>query len=71
MIRHHSAIGVAAWTDLLRLLKDSRVSELRGAPKLKTIGKKKYWYDQYRLGTRSWTATSARTRPSFAHVSPP
>ena len=51
MTQHHSAIGVAAWTDLLRLLKDSRVSELRGAPNLKTIGRKKYWYDRYRLGT--------------------
>ncbi len=52
MIQHHSAIGTAAWTDLLRMLKDSGVSELRGAPKLKAIGKKKYWYDQYRLGTK-------------------
>lgn len=51
MIQHHSAIGVAAWTDLLRLLKDGGVSDLRGSPKLKTIGKRKYWYDQYRLGT--------------------
>lgn len=51
MIQHHSAIGTAAWTDLLRMLKDSGVSELRGAAKLKTVGKKKYWYDQYRLGT--------------------
>ena len=51
MIQHHSAIGTAAWTDLLRMLKDLGVSELRGAAKLKTIGKKQYWYDQYRLGT--------------------
>lgn len=51
MIHHHSAIGVAAWTDLSRLLNDSGVSELRGSPKLKTIGKRKYWYDRYRLGT--------------------
>lgn len=51
MIQHHSAIGVAAWTDLLRLLKDASVSELRGAPKLKTVGRKAYWYDRYRLGT--------------------
>jgi len=50
MIRHHSHIGTAAWADLLRMLKDTHVSELRGSPKLKTVGKKKYWYDQYRIG---------------------
>lgn len=51
MVRHHSHIGTAAWTDLLRMLKDAQISELRGAPKLKAIGKKRYWYDQYRVGT--------------------
>ncbi|MFG6519451.1 GSU2403 family nucleotidyltransferase fold protein [Sulfitobacter sp. 1A13496] len=51
MIRHHSHIGTAAWTDLLRMLQDAQISELRGSPKLKTIGKKRYWYDQYRIGT--------------------
>lgn len=53
MIRHHSAIGTAAWTDLLRSLKDSAVSELRGTPKLKPVGVRAYWYDHYRLGTRT------------------
>lgn len=51
MIRHHSHIGTAAWTDLLRMFQDAQISELRGSPKLKTIGKKGYWYDQYRIGT--------------------
>ena len=51
MVDHHRQIGIAAWTDLLRMLRDSRVAELRGAPKLKTVGRKKYWYDQYRIGT--------------------
>lgn len=51
MITHHSHIGTAAWADLLRMLKDAHVSELRGSPRLKTVGKKKYWYDQYRIGT--------------------
>ncbi|MBP7000518.1 GSU2403 family nucleotidyltransferase fold protein [Amaricoccus sp.] len=51
MIRPHSATGAAAWTDLLRMLKDSGVSDLRGTPKLKQIGSRRYWYDQYRLGT--------------------
>ncbi len=53
MIRHHSAIGTAAWTDLLRSLKDSAVSDLRGSPKLKTVGARAYWYDHYRLGTQT------------------
>ncbi|MGR3762289.1 nucleotidyltransferase family protein (plasmid) [Roseobacteraceae bacterium NS-SX3] len=51
MIQHHSAIGTAAWADLLRMLKDSSISELKGAATLKVIGKKSYWYDRYRLGT--------------------
>ncbi|KHQ50184.1 nucleotidyltransferase family protein [Mameliella alba] len=51
MITHHSHIGTAAWSDLLRMLKDAKVSELRGSPKLKTIGNKEYWYDRYRIGT--------------------
>ena len=53
MIRHHSAIGSAAWTDLLRSLKDGAVSDLRGAPKLKSVGAKAYWYDHYRIGTET------------------
>lgn len=50
MIAHHSHIGTAAWAELLRMLKDAPVSELRGSPQLKTIGNKKYWYDRYRIG---------------------
>ncbi len=51
MITRYSHIGTAAWADLLRMLKDYKVSELRGSPKLKTVGNKKYWYDQFRIGT--------------------
>jgi len=51
MVEHHSAVGVAAWTDLLRSLKDNAVSDIRGKPTLKTIGDRAYWYDRYRLGT--------------------
>ncbi|MWD29687.1 hypothetical protein E0K89_019590 [Aquicoccus sp. SCR17] len=51
MIAHHSHIGTAAWADLLRMLKDAQVSELRGSPQLKTVGQRKYWYDRYRIGT--------------------
>lgn len=34
----------------MRSLKDSSRSNLRGSPKLKSIGKKAYWYDHYRIG---------------------
>ena len=53
VIRHHSAIGSAAWTDLLRSLKDSAISGLQGSPKLKKVGAKAYWYDHYRLGNQT------------------
>lgn len=49
-IRPHSTIGQSAWLDLLRLLKDEAVSDIRGKPKLKKVGGKRYWYDQYRVG---------------------
>lgn len=50
-LRYHSQIGNAAWTDLLRLLKDEAASSLHGQPRLKTVGSKSYWYDHYRIGT--------------------
>lgn len=45
-----SAIGVAAWIDLRRHLRDERVSDLRGSPTKREIGGKSYWYDAYRVG---------------------
>jgi hypothetical protein len=53
LFKPHSATGSAAWIDLLRSLKDSTVSNLRGSPKLKRIGAKAYWYDHYRLGNET------------------
>ena len=53
VVKYHSPAGVAAWTDLLRSLKDSAVSELRGTPKMKRVGDKVYWYDHYRVGTET------------------
>jgi len=52
MIRPHSSIGQAAWLDLLRILQDDDVSDIRGTPRLKTVRGHSYWYDQYRLGTK-------------------
>ncbi|WP_170576342.1 nucleotidyltransferase family protein [Ruegeria atlantica] len=50
MFKYNTATGTAAWTDLLRSLKDGPVPNLRGSPKLKSIGNKAYWYGQYRIG---------------------
>ena len=46
-----SNIAEIAYRDLLRMLKDDRVSAIRGTPILRVKGKKRYWYDQYRVGT--------------------
>lgn len=50
MYHPHTAVGQSAWIDLLRLLKQDDVSEIRGAPRLRQINGKAYWYDQYRIG---------------------
>ena len=49
-LTYHSAIGQSAWLDLLRLLQDRAVGDLRGKPLLKTVGQRHYWYDRFRLG---------------------
>jgi hypothetical protein len=50
-VDHHSAIAHAAYHDLLRLLLDERVSDLRGTPTQVVRGNKIYWYDSYRVGS--------------------
>lgn len=50
MALNHSSIGIAAWTDLLRLLRDERPRDFRGTPRQKRIGAESYWYDRYRIG---------------------
>jgi hypothetical protein len=51
MIAHHSTVAHAAYHDLLRLLLDEQVSDLRGTPtKVERTGKI-YWYDTYRIGS--------------------
>jgi hypothetical protein len=46
-----SNIAEIAYRDLLRMLKDNRASAIRGTPILRVKGEKRYWYDQYRVGT--------------------
>ncbi len=48
--RNLSATAVATYTDLLRLLKDEQVLDVRGTPELRMLNGREYWYDRYRLG---------------------
>lgn len=50
MMRFHSPIGTAAYLDLLRLLQDDTVSDLRGTPTRVTVKGRVFWYDKYRIG---------------------
>lgn len=52
MIQYHSATGVAAWTDLTRLLLDAAASPILGSLKVRHAGQRKYLYDRYRIGGR-------------------
>lgn len=51
MHTHHSHIAHAAYHDLLRLLKDDRLSDMRGTPTRVVRENKIYWYDSYRVGS--------------------
>lgn len=48
--RRHSQVAQAAYHDLVSLLLDEAVTELRGAPTPRLISGKTYWYDRYRIG---------------------
>ena len=49
-LRYLSLTGQSAWQDLLRLLKEDAVSDIRGKPTLRHQGGRSYWYDRYRVG---------------------
>jgi hypothetical protein len=49
-IKHHTLTGQSAWQDLLRLLKETAISDIRGKPTLRQRDNRGYWYDRYRLG---------------------
>jgi hypothetical protein len=51
-MRYHTQTGIAAFHDLLRLLQEDRVAELKGSPVLVQVKGRGFWYDKYRLGTR-------------------
>lgn len=48
--RRHTAIAHAAYHDLVSLLLDEAVSEIKGAPTLRERDGRRYWYDRYRIG---------------------
>jgi len=47
----HSPTAISAYHDLVALLLDDAVTEMRGTPTLRKIGNRRYWYDRYRVGT--------------------
>ena len=49
-LERHSPTGHAAYHDLLRLLLDAQVSDLRGTASQVQRGDRSYWYDSYRVG---------------------
>lgn len=51
MFRRHSQTAQTAYHDLLSLLLDEAVSEIRGTPTKRERGGRTYWYDRYRIGT--------------------
>lgn len=51
-IKHHTLTGQSAWQDLLRLLKEEAVSDIRGKPTLRMRDNRGYWYDRFRQGER-------------------
>lgn len=48
--RRHSQVAQAAYHDLISLLLDETVTDLRGAPTARQINGRTYWYDRYRIG---------------------
>lgn len=47
----HTPIAHSAYHDLLRILQDDRVADLRGTPTRVERGGKVYWYDSFRIGS--------------------
>lgn len=51
--RYHTATAQAAYHDLIRILRDQAMVDVRGKPFLKKVSGHNYWYDQYRLGSKN------------------
>jgi hypothetical protein len=48
--RRHSHTAQAAYHDLVSLLLDDALSDIRGTPTRRERGSRVYWYDRYRIG---------------------
>ncbi len=51
-VERHSQTAQTAYHDLLTLLLDDAVSDLRGKPTARERNGRTYWYDRYRIGTK-------------------
>jgi len=49
-VQRHSHTAQAAYHDLVSLLLDEAVSDIRGTPTRRQRGERLYWYDRYRVG---------------------
>jgi len=52
-IQRHSATAQAAYIDLVSLLLDEAIAEIRGSPTPRERAGRIYWYDRYRIGTET------------------
>lgn len=52
-MRRHSLIAHTAYTDLLSLLMDDMMGDIRGTPTARGRGGRTYWYDRYRIGSET------------------
>lgn len=49
-VQRHSQTAHAAYTDLVSLLLDDAMADIKGMPTAREIGGRTYWYDRYRIG---------------------
>lgn len=49
-VPRHSHLAHAAYLDLVRLLREEEISDIRGKPLVKPRGSVRFWYDNYRVG---------------------
>lgn len=52
MRAYHTGTAHVVYVDLLRSLLDATVEDLKGVPTALDRGRKKYWYDTYRVGAK-------------------
>ena len=65
-IRRHSATAQVAYHDLVSLLLDDTVSDIRGAPTVRERNGRRYWYDRYRIGTETHERYLGEDTPELA-----